>query len=206
MTTHFLRQIIVVSCIIAGVHSVGLANTSSLNLNNDLITISGELRNTAKLDLIMVYSPASTFDKSKSTKECSFQEDQFNPNGADKIIRNYVTPSNNHYSLSIPTGGTRGSCEYKLDTVYLNINSDKVQKSFHLKTEQSVKLENSSLAESGLQPSDIPQFSDLTKITCDFATTEIMGFCTTADEDGFIDLDYEISNTAQSYQLDILDK
>jgi hypothetical protein len=196
-------QIMTTLCVF-GYATVGMADTA-LKLNKELITVRGAIQSTVKFDTLAVYTPAYKLDGHKSANGCTFAEDKYSPNDGDKFVKITTAQTNGQYAVSVPTKGLRGTCEYTLDTVYITVDSGKVYENISLRTKARVDAGNQTMTDIGLEPQPTVSFGDLKQIFCEFNTTETAGLCDLGDG-SLLDMQYEISNSAAIYTLDIRTK
>jgi hypothetical protein len=190
---------------LAGLAANAQAADTPLKLGKDATVIQGQLKNRAKLDALVNYIPAYKLDAKKSSKGCTFAEDQYSPNDGDKFVTALATQNQGQYTLSIPTKGMRGGCEYALNTLTLDLEGGKVSQSIILRTKAFDDALNKSLVDAGLDPQVTTPFANVKQILCDFNTSYDNGFCDLGNGD-LIEVQYEIPNTPAAYTMDIRTK
>jgi len=193
-------QALTMICVL-GLTATSYAGTA-LKLGADASVIKGATRATTQITALAYYRPAYSYDSTKSSKGCTFAEDQLAVNGPDKMVSIKAIVSNGQYSMSVPTKGIRGACTYVLDTVYMTYEDKKIMEPITLRTSANIDLENRILADVS-SPDQVTPFASVNALECDFASADDLIICNV--DGNLADPSYQISNTAQIYNFDVKD-
>jgi len=188
--------------------AVGLANTD-LVAGTQNTTISGAAPVTADISAFAIMAPKYSFNKGpadqKTVGACTFEEDKMSPNNNQKVQHLDVKrDKDGTYTLLIPVSGTRGSCEYSLDSIYLTLKDGSIDEMLKIRSDASVNYSNILLGADG--PESTLKLEPKGTINCEFSKSKAddIGMCFHGS-DLMVD-DLQIKGTGESFTLDFKDK
>jgi len=172
-------------------------------------TLTGAAPSGADISAFVIMAPKYTFNKrpydQKIVDACTFEEDSVNPNG-NKTIQHLTVKRDKDgtYTLLAPVSGSRGSCEYIMDSIYYTLKYGSVDEMLKIRSDASVNYSNILLGTFG--PESTLKLEPKGTITCEFSKSksEDSGNCY-HDKDMLID-DLQIKASGESFTLDFKDK